>query len=55
MSAQKHETGKNCIGLLHEKTDERLVADLSAAANYPIMDHMLDLVAVLFRRRGATR
>jgi hypothetical protein len=38
----------NYIDLLHEKTDERRIAGISAAARYPIMDHMLDLVVALF-------
>ena len=46
MGAQKRETGRNYIGLLHEETNERRMAGLSAAAKY----HMLDLAA---RCRGA--
>jgi hypothetical protein len=55
MGAQKRETGRNYIGLLHEETEEQRITDISAAAKYPIMDHMLDLVAALFRRRSVTR
>jgi hypothetical protein len=55
MTAQKRETGKNYIGLLHEETEEQRVADISAAAKYPIMDHILGLVAAMFRRRSVAR
>ena len=55
MSAQKRETGRNYIGLLHQETDEHRIARLLAAAKYPIMDHILDLVAALLKRRGAAR
>jgi hypothetical protein len=55
MTAQKRETGKNYIGLLHEETGEQRVADISAAAKDPIMDHIPGLVATMFRRRGVAR
>jgi len=55
MGAQKRETGRNYIGLLHEETDEQRIADMSAAAKYPVVDHILDLVVALFRRRSVTR
>jgi hypothetical protein len=55
MTAQKRETGKNYIGLLHEESEEQRVADISAAAKYPIMDHILGLVAAMFRRRSVAR
>ena len=51
MTAQKRETGKNYIGLLHEETEEQRVDNISAA-RYPIMDHILDLVAAVLRRRS---
>jgi hypothetical protein len=31
MAAQKRETGRNYIGLLHEEAEEQRVADISAA------------------------
>ena len=40
MTAQKRETGRNYIGLLHEETEEQRVADISAAAKHRIMDHI---------------
>jgi hypothetical protein len=55
MTAQKRETGRNYIGLLHDETEEQRVADISAAAKYPIMDHILGLVATMFRRRSVAR
>ena len=55
MGAQKRETGRNYIGLLHEETDEQRTADISAAAKYPIMDYILDLVVALLRRRSVMR
>jgi hypothetical protein len=35
MAAQKRETGKNYIELLHEETEEQRVAELSPTATYP--------------------
>ena len=55
MTAQKRETGKNYIGLLHEETGEQRAADLAAATNYPVLDYILGLVAAMFRRRGEAR
>ena len=55
MSAQKRERERNYISLLHEEIDERRMADLSAAAKYPTMDHILGLVAAMFSRRGEAR
>jgi hypothetical protein len=52
MTAQKREAGKNYVGLLHEGPAEQRVADISPAAKYPIMDHILDLVAAVLRRRS---
>lgn len=52
MAAQKHESGKNYIGLLHEETEEPCVAERSPAAVYPILDHILDLLAAMFNRRS---
>ena len=52
MTAQKRETGKNYIGLLHEETEEQRLADLSPAAKHRIMDHIVDLMAAMLRRRG---
>ena len=55
MTAQKRETGKNYIGLLHEETEEPRVADLSAAVKHRIMDHTLGLMAAMFGRRSEAR
>ena len=55
MTAQQYETGKNYIVLLHEGTDGRRIADISAAAKYPVMDHMLGLIAAMFSRRSEAR
>jgi len=55
MTAQKHETGRNYIGLLHEETEERRVADQSAAAKHRIMDHIIGLMAAMFSRRSEAR
>lgn len=55
MAAQKRETGKNYIGLLHEETEEQRVADISAAAKHLIMDHMVGLMAAMFSRRNEAR
>ena len=52
MAAQKHESGKNYIGLLHEEAEEPRVAETSPAAVYPLLDHILDLVAAMFNRRS---
>ena len=55
MTAQKRETGRNYIGLLHEETDEPRVADISAAAKHNIRDRILGLMAVMFSRRSEAR
>ena len=55
MTAQKRETGRNYIGLLHEETEEQRIADLSAAAKPRIMDHIFGLMAAMFSRRGEAR
>jgi hypothetical protein len=55
MIAQKREAGRNYIGLLHDETEEQRVADISAAANYPILDQILDLIAAMFSRRSEAR
>ena len=52
MTAQKRETGRNYIGLLHEEAEEQRIADLSAAAKPRIMDHIIGLMAAMFSRRG---
>ncbi|WP_161853071.1 hypothetical protein [Bradyrhizobium sp. CCBAU 051011] len=55
MAAQKRETGKNYIGLLHEETEEQRVAELSPTATYPILEQILSLVAAMFNRCGEAR
>ena len=55
MTAQKRETGRNYIGLLHEEAEEPRVAEISAAAKHRIMDHIFGLMAAVFGRRGEAR
>jgi hypothetical protein len=55
MAAQKRETGRNYIGLLHEETEAQRVAELSPAATYPILDQILSLAAAMFNRRSEAR
>ncbi len=55
MTAQKRETGRNYIGLLHEEAEEQRVANLSAAAKHCIKDHILGLMAAMFSRRSEKR
>src|SRR6266540_2898951 len=55
MTAQKRETGRNYIGLLHEETEEQRAADILAATKHPIMDHIFGLMAAMFSRRGEAR
>jgi hypothetical protein len=55
MTAQKRETGRNYIGLLHEETEEQRAADILATAKHRVMDHMFGLMAAMFRRRGEAR
>ena len=55
MTAQKRETGRNYIGLLHEETEESRVADISATAKHRIMDRILGLMAAMFSRRSEAR
>jgi len=52
LTAQKRETGRNYIGLLHEETEEQHIADISAAAKHRIMDHIIGLMAAMFSRRS---
>jgi len=54
MTAQKRETGRNYIGLLHEEADEQRIADMSAA-KHRIVDHIFGLMAAMFSRRGEAR
>ena len=56
MTAQKRETGRNYIGLLHEETEEQRTAEISAAAKHRIMtDHIIGLMAAMFSRRSEAR
>jgi hypothetical protein len=55
MTAQKRETGRNYIGLLHEEAEEQRVANLSAAAKHRLMVHGLGLMAAMFGRRSEAR
>jgi len=56
MTAQKRETGRNYIGLLHEETEEQRVADILAATKHRIiMDHSFGLMVAMFSRRGEAR
>ena len=55
MTAQKRETGRNYIGLLHEETEEQGVAGISAAAKHRVMDHIIGLMAAMFSRRSEER
>jgi len=55
MTAQKRETGRNYIGLLHEETGEQRIAEISAAAKHRIVDHILGLMAAMFSRRSEAR
>ena len=52
MTAQKRETGRNYIGLLHEETGEQRVADISAAAKHRIVDHIVGPMAAMVKRRS---
>jgi len=54
MTAQKRETGRNYIGLLHEETEEQRVADTLASAKHRVMDRIFGLMAAMFSRRGET-
>ena len=55
MTAQKRETGKNYIGLLHEETEEQRAADILAATKHRMMDHIFGLMPAMFNRRGEAR
>jgi hypothetical protein len=52
MTAQKRETGRNYIGLLHEETGEPRVTDISATAKHRLTDHIGGLMAAMFSRRS---
>jgi len=50
------EARRNYIGLLHEETEERRIAEISAAAKHRItMDHIIGLMAAMFSRRSEAR
>jgi len=55
MTAQKRETERNYIGLLHEETEEQRIADISAAGKHRITEHIRSLMAAIFGRRGEAR
>ena len=55
MTAQKRETGRDYIGLLHEETEEQRAADILADTKHRVMDHLLGLMAAMFSRRGESR
>jgi hypothetical protein len=55
MTAQKRETERNYIGLLHEETEEQRIADISAAGKHRIMEHIFGLMAAMFSRRSEAR
>ena len=55
MTAQKRETGRNYIGLLHEETEEQRVDDILPATKHRIMDHIFGLMPAMFSRRGEAR
>jgi hypothetical protein len=55
MTAQKRETARNYIGLLHEETEEQRAADILAATKHRVMDRMFGLIAAMFSRRGDAR
>ena len=52
MTAQKRETGRNYIGLLHEETGEQHVAYMSAAAKHRIVDQIVGPMAAMVKRRS---
>jgi len=50
------EARRNYIGLLHEETEERHIAEISAAAKHRFtMDHIIGLMAAMFSRRSEAR
>ena len=51
MTAQKRETGRNYIGLLHEEAEEQRFADISAAAKHRI----IGLMAAMISRRSEAK
>jgi hypothetical protein len=55
MAPQKREAGKNYIGLLSDELEAPHAAALPAAADRPIRDYVLGLMANLFNRRGKAR
>jgi hypothetical protein len=55
MAAQKREAGKNYIGLLSDELEAPHVVALSAAADRPIRNYVLDLMANLLNRRSKAR
>ncbi len=55
MAAQKRNAGKNYIGLLSDELEAPRAAALPAAADRPIRNYVLGLMAHLFGRRRQAR
>ena len=55
MAMQKREARKNYIGLLSDELEAPHAAALPAAADRPIRNYVLGLMANLFSRRGEAR
>ena len=55
MAAHKREAGKNYIGLLSDELEAPHATASPAAADRPVRNYVLGLMANLFSRRGEAR
>jgi hypothetical protein len=51
MPTQKHETGKNYIGLLSDEVEEQRAVEVQSATDRPIREYFVGLMAAMFNRR----
>jgi hypothetical protein len=51
MPTQKHETGKNYIGLLNEETEEQRAVEVPSATDRRVKEYFRGLMALMLNRR----
>jgi hypothetical protein len=51
MPTQKHETGKNYIGLLSDEVEEQRAVEVQSATDRRMGEYFVGLMAAMFNRR----
>lgn len=51
MPTQKHEAGKNYIGLLSDELEEQCAAEVRSSSDRRVTAYVLGLMAAMFNRR----